>query len=61
VLKEGLGEDHANRERIAKLARFASTHKDSEEQDVALVDYMGRMKEGQDKIYYVAAETFAAA
>jgi molecular chaperone HtpG len=61
VLKEGLGEDHANRERIAKLARFASTHKDTEEQDVALADYVGRMKEGQDKIYYVAAETFAAA
>ncbi len=61
VLKEGLGEDHGNRERIAKLARFASTNKDSEEQDVSLTDYVGRMKEGQDKIYYVAAETFAAA
>ena len=61
VMKEGLGEDHANRERIAKLARFASTHKDTEEQDVSLADYIGRMKEGQDKIYYVTAETFAAA
>jgi molecular chaperone HtpG len=60
VLKEGLGEDHANRERIAKLARFASTHKDTEEQDVSLADYLARMKEGQDKIYYVAAESFAA-
>jgi molecular chaperone HtpG len=61
VLKEGLGEDHANRERIAKLVRFASTHSDTEEQNVSLADYVGRMKEGQDKIYYVAAETFAAA
>jgi molecular chaperone HtpG len=61
VVKEGLGEDHANRERIAKLARFASTHKDSEEQGVSLTDYIARMKEGQDKIYYVAAESFAAA
>ena len=61
AFKEGLGEDHANRERVAKLARFASTHKDTEEQDVSLPDYIGRMKEGQDKIYYVAAETFAAA
>jgi molecular chaperone HtpG len=61
VMKEGLGEDHGNRERIAKLARFATTAKDTEEQDVSLADYIGRMKEGQDKIYYVAAETFAAA
>ncbi len=61
AFKEGLGEDHGNRERIAKLARFASTHKDSEEQDVSLADYVGRMKEGQDKIYFVAAESFAAA
>jgi molecular chaperone HtpG len=61
VFKEGLGEDHANRERVAKLARFASTHNDTEEQDVSLADYVGRMKEGQDRIYYVAAETFAAA
>ncbi|HEY0339106.1 MAG TPA: molecular chaperone HtpG [Burkholderiales bacterium] len=61
AFKEGLGEDHANRERVAKLARFASTHKDTPDQDVSLADYVGRMKEGQDKIYYVAAETFAAA
>ena len=61
VMKEGLGEDHGNRDRIAKLARFASTVKDTEAQDVSLADYIGRMKEGQDKIYYVAAETFAAA
>jgi molecular chaperone HtpG len=61
VFKEGLGEDHGNRERIAKLARFASTHKDTDEQDVSLADYIGRMKEGQDKIYYVTGETFAAA
>src|SRR5687768_7959497 len=61
AFKEGLGEDHANRERVAKLSRFASTHKDTDEQDVSLADYVARMKEGQDKIYYVAAETFAAA
>jgi molecular chaperone HtpG len=61
VFKEGLGEDHANRERIAKLCRFASTHKDTEEQDVSLSDYISRMKEGQDKIYHVTAETFGGA
>jgi molecular chaperone HtpG len=61
VFKEGLGEDHGNRERIAKLCRFASTHKDTDEQDVSLADYVSRMKEGQEKIYYVAAEAFAAA
>src|SRR5690349_16485712 len=61
VFKEGLGEDHANRERIAKLARFASTHNDNDEQNVSLADYVGRMKEGQDKIYYVTAESYAAA
>ena len=61
VFKEGLGEDHGNRERIARLARFASTHKDTEDQDVSLADYVGRMKEGQDRIYYVTAESFAAA
>lgn len=61
ALKEGIGEDGANRERIAKLLRFASTHGDTEEQTVSLADYVGRMKEGQDKIYYVTAETFAAA
>ncbi|VVE08734.1 heat shock protein 90 [Pandoraea morbifera] len=61
VLKEGTGEDHANRERIAKLLRFASTHHDSAEQTVSLADYVGRMKEGQDKIYYVTAESWVAA
>ena len=61
VFKEGVGEDHANRERIAKLLRFASTHTDTEAQNVALADYVGRMKIGQGKIYYVTADTFAAA
>jgi molecular chaperone HtpG len=61
VLKEGVGEDLANRERIAKLLRFSSTHTDGEEQGVSLADYIARMKEGQDKIYYVTAETFLAA
>ncbi|HSN41188.1 MAG TPA: molecular chaperone HtpG [Burkholderiales bacterium] len=61
VFKEGMGEDHANRERIARLLRFASTHKDSEEQDVSLADYVARMKPEQEKIYYVSAESFAAA
>ena len=61
VMKEGIGEDHANRERIAKLLRMASTHTDSEEQNVSLADYVGRMKEGQEKIYYVTAESFLAA
>lgn len=61
VMKEGLGEDRSNQERIAKLARFASTHNDSSVQNVSLEDYIGRMKEGQDKIYYVVADTFGAA
>jgi molecular chaperone HtpG len=61
VLKEGPGEDFANRERIAKLLRFSSTHTDSEEQTVSLADYVSRMKEGQDKIYYITADSFAAA
>ncbi|MES2366453.1 MAG: molecular chaperone HtpG [Pseudomonadota bacterium] len=61
VIKEGVGEDFANKERIAKLIRFASTHTDSEEQTVSLADYIGRMKEGQDKIYFVTADSFAAA
>ena len=61
VLKEGVGEDHANRERIAGLLRFASTHLDTEEESVSLADYIGRMKEGQEKIYYVTAESFLAA
>ena len=61
MLKEGAAEDAANRERIAKLLRFASTHDDTEEQTVSLADYVGRMKEGQDAIYYITADGFAAA
>jgi molecular chaperone HtpG len=61
VLKEGLGEDHANSERIAKLVRFASTHDDREDETVSLADYVARMKEGQDKIYYVTGESYTAA
>ncbi|WP_414039781.1 molecular chaperone HtpG [Acidithiobacillus sp. M4-SHS-6] len=61
VLKEGPGEDFANREQIAKLLRFASTHSDNEIQNVSLTDYIGRMREGQDKIYYITADTFIAA
>ena len=61
VLKEGPGEDHANRERIAALLRFSSTHADKEEQDVSLEDYVSRMKPGQKEIYFVIADTFAAA
>ncbi len=61
VLKEGVGEDFANKERIAKLLRFASTHADTPDETVALADYVARMKEGQEKIYFVTAETFTAA
>ena len=61
VLKEGPGEDFANKERIAKLLRFSSTKTDSEEQDVSLDDYIARMKDGQDTIYFVTADSFAAA
>ena len=61
VLKEGVGEDGANKDRIAKLLRFASTHADTDEQTVGLVDYVARMKDGQDKIYFIAADGFAAA
>lgn len=61
VLKEGPGEDFANKEKIAGLLRFASTHLDNEEQVVSLKKYIERMKEGQDKIYYITADTFAAA
>lgn len=61
TLKEGVGEDFANKERIAALCRFASTHQDSEEQTVSLADYIERMKEGQEKIYYITAESHAAA
>ncbi|WP_028995370.1 molecular chaperone HtpG [Azonexus hydrophilus] len=61
VLKEGVGEDFANKERIAGLLRFASTHGDGDQQVVSLADYIARMKEGQEKIYYVTADTFNAA
>ncbi len=60
VLKEGTGEDATNLERIAKLLRFASTHDDSDTQIVTLADYVTRMKEGQDKIYYVTADSYMA-
>ncbi|HTH94322.1 MAG TPA: molecular chaperone HtpG, partial [Rhodocyclaceae bacterium] len=55
------GEDAANKERIAKLLRFASTHADTTDETVSLADYIARMKDGQDKIYYVTAESFNAA
>jgi molecular chaperone HtpG len=61
VLKEGVGEDWANKERIARLLRFASTHADTDEQNVGLADYVARMKDGQEKIFYITADTFAAA
>jgi molecular chaperone HtpG len=61
VLKEGPGEDFNNREQIAKLLRFASTHTDTNVQNVSLADYVARMKEGQDKIYYITADSFLAA
>ena len=61
VLKEGPAEDFANREKIAKLLRFASTHDDSDAQTVAFDDYVGRMKPEQEKIYYITAESYAAA
>lgn len=61
VMKEGPAEDFANRERIAKLLRFSSTHTDSEEHTVSLEDYVSRMPEGQDKIYYITADSFSAA
>jgi len=58
VLKEGVGEDHANQERLAKLLRFASTHAD---EGVSFADYVARMKEGQEAIYYITADSLAAA
>ncbi len=61
ALKEGPGEDYGNREQIAKLLRFASTHTDTETQNVSLADYLARMAEGQDKIYYITADSFLAA
>lgn len=61
VFKEGPAEDAANRDRIAKLCRFASTHLDSDAQVVSLADYVSRMKQGQQAIYYVTGDTFSAA
>ncbi|WP_262963759.1 molecular chaperone HtpG [Methylobacter psychrophilus] len=61
VIKEGPIEDHANKARVAKLLRFATTHADTDKQNVALEDYVSRMKEGQEHIYYVTADSFSAA
>lgn len=61
VLKEGPAEDQANKEQIAALLRFASTHTDSNVQSVALADYVSRMKEGQDEIYFLVADSYEAA
>ncbi|MFC7418426.1 molecular chaperone HtpG [Iodobacter arcticus] len=61
VMKEGVAEDFANKDRIAALLRFSSSHSDSTEQNVSLAAYVGRMKEGQDKIYFITADSFAAA
>lgn len=61
VMKEGPIEDTTNRDAIAKLLRFASTHSDSDKQTISLADYVSRMKEGQDKIYYITASSYNAA
>ena len=61
VLKEGVGEDAGNKDRIAKLLRFASTANESDEQNTSLADYIARMKEGQEKVYYVAGDSYIAA
>lgn len=61
VLKEGVAEDMLNRDKVAGLLRFASTHADTADENVLLADYIARMKEGQEKIYYVTAESFNAA
>ncbi|WP_427834179.1 molecular chaperone HtpG [Actinobacillus pleuropneumoniae] len=61
VLKEGVGEDFANKQQIASLFRFASTQTDSSEQTVSLADYIGRMKEGQKAIYFLTADSYVAA
>lgn len=61
VLKEGAGEDPANRDRIATLLRFSSTRNDTDDQSVGFADYVEKMPEGQDKIFYITAESFAAA
>jgi molecular chaperone HtpG len=61
VIKEGVIEDFANKDRVASLLRFASTHNDSSMQNVSLNDYIGRMKDGQDKIYYITSDTYNTA
>jgi len=61
AFKEGVVEDHANRERIAKLLRFATTKSDGPDQTVSLADYVGRMKDGQQAVYYITADSYAAA
>ncbi len=61
VMKEGPAEDFANKDKLAKLLRFASTHNDSDIQDVSLEDYVSRMVKGQEKIYYITADSYAAA
>ncbi|MFC1602818.1 molecular chaperone HtpG [Pseudomonadota bacterium] len=61
VMKEGPGEDHANKERVSGLLRFASTHNEGDEQNVSLDAYIERMKEGQDKVYYITADSMPAA
>ncbi len=61
VFKEGIIEDHANRDQIAKLLRFSSTYDDNSVSQISLDDYVKRMKEGQEKIYYITAESFTAA
>ena len=61
LLKEGVGEDFSNKDKIAGLLRFASTKADTTDEIVSLADYIGRMKEGQDKIYFVTADSFNAA
>lgn len=60
VLKEGPAEDSANKEKIAKLFRYASTHNDSDIENISLDDYISRMKEGQDKLYYITGDSYAA-
>jgi len=61
VMKEGPAEDFANKDTTAKLLRFASTNTDEKKQNISLADYVGRMKPGQDKIYYITADNYAAA
>jgi molecular chaperone HtpG len=61
VLKEGVVEDHANKDKLSKLLRFATTHSGTDSQDQSLADYLERAQEGQDKIYYILAENYATA